>query len=165
MEQLADAVYGNVTFESDRFDNSPQPHFVNPCCQCEEVVTWLQTQLERQLPGYRVGQPLQEDFGWLIELAPEGKEHFFTVVVASFKESEDDENNSYGLYVVYDFIGSSLKRLFRKPPPPSVDEQASICQAIDAALHAETSITKIQWWQGGFEIGQPEDHPTRGSGA
>lgn len=163
MKELATAVCSNVSFKSDRFDNSPKPHFVNPCCQCEEVAKWLQAQLQRHLPGYRVTPPLQEDFGWLIELVPEGEEYFFTVVIASFKQSEEDKNNSYGLYVIYDFRGSFVRRMFRKPQPPPSQEQVSVCEAIDAALHSESSIKSIQWWQDGFEVGQPKEHPS-GSG-
>ena len=53
-----------------------------------------------------------------------------------------------------------IRRLFYKP-----DESLllSLCQAIDAALHAEPRIQNIRWWTRDFHAGPGNPHPDAGT--
>ena len=53
----------HVTFATEAFEQeTPQAHFINPCCFGEDCARWLADRLKER--GFAVGKIFQEDWGW-----------------------------------------------------------------------------------------------------
>ena len=65
------------------------------------------------------------------------------MVVAANLDEDDESTDEFGVYV-------------EAPGPASADDVITV---IDRALHDEPAIHHIQWWDGGFMVGEPADHP------
>lgn len=126
----------NAFFQSTLFENKdPKPHFINPCCFGEDVVTWL---LENLRPtGLQLGDSIQEDYGWGFWV-----EGDYWVPVGIMEDSIGADVAEWRLSVDYDPGLSIKKRLFGKADPVL---QLRICQAINSALQGEPGITALRW--------------------
>lgn len=54
-----------LRFRSESFNYSkPREYFINDCCYGDDLALWLKHALERR--SYSVGEPVQEDWGWVL---------------------------------------------------------------------------------------------------
>jgi hypothetical protein len=156
---MPEAICEFVTFESARFDKTPTPETINPCCQCKDAAAWLRDAVQA-LPEFAFGGLVQEDFGWIFEATADANVAFL-VVVQTFDETESPTDDEYGVAVRRVARAGFLKRLFGGGGDPSAQrgQHLALCRAIDAALRSEPSIRNIRWWRDGFAAGNAADHP------
>ena len=133
-----------VTIASKAFSKAPKPHYINRVNQCEELASWLRTRLGDALPDARL-TTYQEDFGWVSEVQSPGERSHVMVVAANIDEDADD-TDEFGVYVE----GGSASNA------TGPDE---VIDAIDHALHDDPRIGRIEWWDGGFMVGEPSPGP------
>jgi hypothetical protein len=141
-----------VSFQSNRFDSTTvKPHFINPETGFgEDVVVWIKEHVQH--PDIVLDSPIQEDYGWGIwanvHAAP------YWIAVSLIRDDETDQPEWY-MTIVYERGCHPLRRI----PPARTEDLMLLSHAIDAALHADSAITEIGWWQNGFYDGEPDDHP------
>ena len=125
-----------VNFRSSLFENKePKPHFINPCCFGEDLVSWLLRGL--QGTSLSLGDSVQEDYGWGFWV-----EGDYWVAVGVMDDSIGVENPQWVVAVDYDAGLNVWKRLFGKADSPL---QLKICEAINSVLRDEPKVTEISW--------------------
>lgn len=145
-----------VTFASDQFSKEAKEHYINPCCQCEDVGIWIKDQVAGAFPTARIDL-YQEDFGWVVDIHPQNRN--YTIMVVADDLDEDQKTNEFGLYVdARESLFACIRRKLFRGPDPSADKRAAIL-TLDRSLHGENTIEHIRWWQGGFMCGDPKEHP------
>ena len=132
-----------VTFSSNDFSKARKPHHINRVCQCEDLAVWLRSRLEDQLSGGSLTS-YQEDFGWVIEIPSPGRTG--PIVVVANLDDDADDTDEFGVYV--EGVGKAADT-----------DRVDAIEAIDRALHAEPTIERIEWWNGGFMVGEPSPAP------
>jgi hypothetical protein len=145
-----------VTFSADQFSKEPRQHYINPCCQCEDLGVWIRDQVASAFPAASIAL-FQEDFGWVVEIRP--LKRSYTIMVVASDLDEDRTTDEFGLYVaIRESLLSRIRRKFLREPDPSVD-LSEVIHALEKSLHRENEIEHIRWWQGGFMCGDPTRHP------
>jgi hypothetical protein len=130
-----------VTFSSKAFSKAAKPHHINPVCRCDDLAAWLEARLDEAIPAART-TTYQEDFGWVVEIGLARPARPLMVVAVNLDE-DNEETDGFGVHV-------------EAPEPATADE---VIAAIDRALHDDPAIDGVQWWDGGFVVGQPADRP------
>jgi hypothetical protein len=147
-----------ITFRSNLFSMEERDHYINPCCFCEDLAEWLGKSLSTALPSMAL-DVYQEDFGWVVDLVPQGETYVIMVVAQTFllpgKETTSDE---FGIYI-WGRPPGLLRRLVSGTPATLVENTNLVVRAIDAALHAETGIRQVEWWTEGFAVGASSPRP------
>ena len=147
-----------VTFHSDRFETrTPAPHFINPDNFGEDVAGWLRTRLPGSLEP---DTPIQEDYGWGIWTRA-GADRYW-IAIGLMDEEEGEPRRTWLMTVACDPGLNILKRLFHRPSPADL---ATVCQAVDEALHGEPAISDIRWWNDQPFAGTGAPHPPGGPAA
>ena len=138
-----------VTFQSERFETrTPAPHFINPDNFGEDVAGWLRARLPA---GLEPGSPIQEDYGWGVWTSAGGDPYW--IAIGLMEEEDGVDRHTWLITVACDPGLNIVKRLFHRP---SAADLATVCHAVDAALHGDPGIREIRWW---------EDQPFAGAGA
>lgn len=76
----------DLILETDRFNLSqPKATFINACCYGDDVATWLRARLAEL--GIETTEPVQEDWGWTIEVLLQGNVYFLGIGGNAFDES------------------------------------------------------------------------------
>ena len=133
-------------------------HHINPCCFCEDLAEWLGKRLPAALPTMAF-DVYQEDFGWVVDLWPQGEKHVILVVAQTFLlPNEDERSDEFGIYV-WNRKHGFWRSLFSKTPANLTEHRDLVVQAVDSALHAEAGIRQIAWWREGFSVGESTPHP------
>src|SRR4051794_13558765 len=67
-----------LRFKSDRSNRSePKEYFINECCFGDDLAAWLKNELEKR--SYSVDDPVQEDWGWILTVAKQGKGYVLNI--------------------------------------------------------------------------------------
>ena len=123
-------------FRSSLFENKePKPHFINPLCFGEDLVSWLLRGL--QVTPFSLGESIQEDYGWGFWV-----ERDYWVAVGVMDDSVGVEDPQWVVAVDYDAGLNVWKRLFGKADSSL---QLKICEAINLVLRDEPKVTEISW--------------------
>jgi hypothetical protein len=143
----------SVTFESDRFERTtPPPDAINPTCFGGDVAAWLRSRLPADLSP---DAPIQEDYGW--GLWTRIGEDPYWIAIGLMDESDDQEPARTWLATAAHDPGLNLwRRLVHRPRREDLDR---LCRAIDDALHGDSGITAITWWDDQPLAGQGKPHP------
>jgi hypothetical protein len=74
----------HVTFETSQFNKTEVcPNFINRNCFGEDVALWLQTEFSNR--GFSASDPIQEDWGWELEVQSQSQSFWLNIGL-----SEDD---------------------------------------------------------------------------
>ena len=147
-----------ITFRSNLFSMEERGHYINPCCFCEDLAEWLGASLSTALPSMEL-YVYQEDFGWVVDLKPQGATYVIMVVAQTFLlPNEKERSDEFGIYV-WNRTPGLLRRLVSGMPATLPENRNLVVRAIDAALHAEVGIRRIEWWREGFTVGESTPHP------
>lgn len=144
---------GYVSFRTNRFDSKMvKPHFINPNTGFgEDVITWVIQNVQH--PAITLDSPIQEDYGWGVWASVNGAPYWIAVSIV--EETIGNDLAEWYMTLAYERGCNLLRRV----PPSRSEDLLILSRAIDSALHGDASITDIQWWQTGFDQGEPTDHP------
>jgi hypothetical protein len=144
-----------VSFKSNRFDGKTvKPHFINPDTGFgEDVIDWVIRNVQH--PAITLDKPIQEDYGWGVWASVNSAPYWIAVSIN--EETIGSDVAEWYMTIVYE-RGCNP---FRRAPPSRNDDLLILCHAMDHALHGDTAITDIRWWQTSFGEGQPTGHPEK----
>ncbi len=148
-----------ITFRSNLFSMAKRDDYINLCCFCEPLALWLGERLSAALPTMAL-DIYQEDFGWVIDLRPQGEAYVIMVVAYTFLTYEDETSDEFGIYI-WSRSPGLLRRLMSRTSLTSnlPTSRNLVAHAIDSALHAEADIRQIEWWREGSLVGESSPHP------
>lgn len=143
----------SVTFRCDRFETrTPPPGAINPTCFGQDVAAWLRAALP---PSLEPGEPIAEDYGWGIWTRT-GADPYW-IAIGLMDESEDGTPTpTWLITAAYDPGLNLLRRLLHRPRREDLDQ---VCRAIDEALHGDTGISAVRWWDAQPFFGPGSEHP------
>jgi hypothetical protein len=142
----------SVTFESSRFETrTPAPEAVNPTCFGKDVAAWLRSRLPRSLEP---GDPGAEDYGWGLWTRV-GKDPYW-IAIGLMDEGDTEAQHTWLITAAYDPGLDLLRRLFHRPRREDLE---LVCRAIDEALHGDSDITAVRWWDEQPLLGRARAHP------
>jgi hypothetical protein len=120
-----------VRVRSSAFNTTePRAHFINPCCFGDDLGAWLKPRLEAK--GFRVSGPDQEDWGWYLVCARDGREAFVNI------GSVDDADGEWLLGV--EPYRSLADRLLGRGHGAE-----SLARALHEVLEAAPEIAIVEW--------------------
>jgi hypothetical protein len=124
----------HVKFVTDVFEmDTPQAHFINPCCFGEDCANWLADKLKAR--GFEVDEVFQEDWGWCFYVKVK-RSHFWIGVGLV------EEEKNWLVFCESNF--ERLKKLFGRFDK---EAQAQLCQGIDELLKTTSHISAIKWYE------------------
>ena len=148
-----------ITFHSNLFSMAMRDDYINPCCFYEPLARWLGERLSAALPTMAL-DIYQEDFGWVIDLQPQGEAYEIMVVAQTFLTYEDETSDQFGVYIRGRPPGLLRRLMSRKSLTSTLPTNRTlVVHAINSALHAESGIRQIEWWREGFLAGESSPHP------
>jgi hypothetical protein len=121
-----------VRFKSDKFNHTERrAYFINDCCFGDDVAAWLKSGLEAT--GYRVSEPVQEDWGWLLDTQKDGAS--CSISIGLIPEDETWQ-------VIVEPILSLWERLRGHR---SDDAVRALCQTMHGILSGDKGVRDITW--------------------
>lgn len=98
---------------TDLFEAStPGEHFINPRCFGENFAAWLRIRF--QAAGYEAGEPIQEDWGWVLLVKCEG--HTFTLAIGVMDASIGVVPAEWRVGLAYERMQNGIRSWFRAEP-------------------------------------------------
>lgn len=125
-----------ATFRSAAFPPDPTEAELGDGPHGMALAFWAEAALREA--GLQPGEPVPEDFGWLVDVRGPGR-----VVIAC--GAVEPEGEDFVLTV------EDVPRRLRRPDPDARALVARAVAALDAALRADPTITELAWAQGGPE--------------
>jgi hypothetical protein len=109
--------------------------FINPCCFGKDFATWLRQRIS-DLPGFLISDPIQEDYGWGLEVRKNGESIWVAVSYVGTGPTKEP-----GKWVISTSSGGIIRRLFTRQES---NARAVLVERIHNLLETTPGITMLR---------------------